>query len=190
MLRTSPKLFVPYLKDMKARFTGNMYITATGLRMMTNEGPAAVQELIDYLEGHSETLGALKWKPELAKAAELLATTQGPTGQTGHTGPDGSTMVSRINKFMTWEKTIGENVIYRVMTPLEAVLGWAIDDGVSSRGHRNNIMKKDFSWTGSATAMHKTYDSETVACFSGAWNPTIYEAPKIAVPKTADEYKQ
>lgn len=66
MLRKSPKLFVPYLKDMKSRFTDNMYITATGMRMMTNEGPAAVQELIDYLEGHSEQLGALKWKPELA----------------------------------------------------------------------------------------------------------------------------
>lgn len=56
------------------------------------------------------------------KAADTLASAQGPTGQTGHTGPDGSSMVARINAQMTWEATIGENAMYGADTPLEAVV--------------------------------------------------------------------
>ena len=103
-----------------------------------NEGKPAVQELIDFLKVQ-KPIHALRWSDPLFKAALHLAKAQGPTGQTGHTGPDGSTMVSRINDQMEWEATIGENVMYGAGTPLEAVLSLAIDDGLRSRGHRRNI---------------------------------------------------
>jgi len=55
---------------------------------------------------------------------------------------------------MSWESTIGENIMYNSMSPLEAVLNLAIDDNYPSRGHRDNIFKTNFYYTGVGTAMH------------------------------------
>ena len=89
--------------------------------MVTNEGPAAVREMIKYLQDRikkGEKLHPLMWSEPLAKASTNMAKKQGPTGALGHTGPDGSTMRSRIEAAMRsfglrWERTIGENIIYR-----------------------------------------------------------------------------
>ena len=76
-------------------------------------------------------------------------------------------------------------------TPLEAILSLAIDDGVAGRGHRVNIFKGDFYYTGVDTAAHKSYRQETVTTFSGKFEAPSppYDAPKIDVPKTAADYK-
>ena len=113
---------------------------------------------------------------------------QGPTGATGHTGPDGSTMRTRIERHMKWESTIGENIQYNSQTPLEALLSLVIDDGVPSRGHRNNIFSTRFYYMGAATGMHSRFQSMTVTDFSGAWNPQSFNAPTIHVPLSARSY--
>ena len=90
---------------------------------------------------------------------------------------------------MDWEATIGENIMYGGDTPLEAILGLAIDDGVSSRGHRVNIFKSEYFYTGAATEMHSVYRSGTVTTFAGMWTAdTTYVAPTITVPETAASY--
>lgn len=89
--------------------------------MMTNEGKPAIQELIDFLKAQTP-IHALQWSDPLAKAALYLAKEQGPKGETGHTGPCGSTMTQRIEDEMEWEATIGENIAYGGDTPLEAIL--------------------------------------------------------------------
>lgn len=93
MMRTEPKAFVPFLEDWVSRFEAgtNTYKTVGGVSMMTNEGAPAVQELIKFLNEQTP-LHALMWSDELAKAANDLAVAQGEAGETGHTGPDGSTM--------------------------------------------------------------------------------------------------
>jgi uncharacterized protein YkwD len=189
MMRTDPAAFVPFLEDWLSRYTTDtMYTTVQGTNMMSNEGKPAVQELIDFLKAQAAT-HALQWSDPLSKAALFLAKAQGPTGQTGHTGPNGSTMKSRIEAEMNWESTIGENIMYGGDTPLEAVLSLAIDDGVPSRGHRVNIFKPEFYFTGVASEMHKSFRSETVTTFSGANTPdTSYVAPTITVPATAAAY--
>lgn len=75
-------------------------------------------------------------------------------------------------------------------TPLEALLTLAIDDGVPGRGHRLNIFKTQYYYTGVATEMHNITKSETVSTFSGAIKPdTSYSAPTITVPESAATYK-
>ena len=59
--------------------------------MNTNEGEAAYAEMISYLQAASP-IHSLQWSSPLAEASKILADAQGPLGQTGHTGPDGSTM--------------------------------------------------------------------------------------------------
>ena len=99
-------------------------------------------------------------------------------------------MVSRINKFMTWERTIGENIMYNSMTPLEALLSLAIDDGVSNRGHRTNIMGSNFYFMGPATGMHQRFGSMSVIDYSGSNRPSSFNAPTIAVPNSAASYNK
>jgi uncharacterized protein YkwD len=70
--------------------------------LVTQEGAAAVQDAIDYIKKITKNAPAMEWNQLLAFAAEDLAVAQGKTSQTGHTGPDGSTMVTRINKFGSW----------------------------------------------------------------------------------------
>lgn len=79
--------------------------------------------------------------------------------------------------------------MYSSDSPLEALLGLFIDDGVPSRGHRTNIMSPNFYYMGSATAMHKVYRSETVIDYSGSYNKFAFTAPEITVPTTAAAYK-
>lgn len=79
---------------------------------------------------------------------------------------------------MEWEATLGENIMYGGDTPLEAILSLAIDDGVPSRGHRDNIFNGDFWHTGVAVHSHTNYGHETVTTFSGSYNPDKgYVAP-------------
>jgi len=107
----------------------------------------------------------------------------GPSGTTGHTGTDSSTMTSRIERYMTWEATIGENIMYRSTTPLQVLISLAVDDGVSSRGHRTNIFKSNYAYVGIWTGSHATYDSQTVLDYAGTYNSGYtYTSPIIAIP--------
>ena len=65
--------------------------------MVTQEGAAAVQDAIDYINKLTTTSPEMKWNQPLMFAAKDLAVAQGKTSQTGHTGPNGSTMSSRID---------------------------------------------------------------------------------------------
>ena len=84
---------------------------------------------------------------------------------------------------MEWEATIGENIMYGGDSPMEALLSLAIDDGVPSRGHRDNIFSKEYYYTGVANAYHSQFGHETVTTFSGAWTPdTSYKSPATFIP--------
>jgi hypothetical protein len=43
---------------------------------------------------------------------------------------------------------MGENIMYNGRNPLGTLISLAVDDGVSSRGHRHNILKKGYVYTG------------------------------------------
>jgi uncharacterized protein YkwD len=109
----------------------------------------------------------MKWDQLLAFAAKDLAVAQGATHQTGHTGPDGSTVTSRINKFGHWQRTAGENIAYGTTGGKEIVIQLLVDDGVPNRGHRTNIFNPKYTSLGSWMSGHKTYRHTTVIDYSG-----------------------
>ena len=51
----------------------------------------------------------------------------------------------------------GENCAYGRSNGIEIVMGLFVDDGVSSRGHRSNLVNGNFKFAGSFTGPHKDY---------------------------------
>lgn len=112
---------------------------------------------------------ALQASRGLWLAAKSHADDQGPSGQTGHNGTRGSTMTSRIEAQGEWDRTIGENISYGYDQALDIVLQLLIDDGVSSRGHRKNIMNPEFRVAGAAIGRHSGYRFMCVQDFAGGF---------------------
>jgi hypothetical protein len=151
-------------------------------RLRTNEGKPAVDELITALK-KQKPVQQLKWNDNLMKAARDWAQTQGPSGGTGHVSADGkSTPSSRVKKYMKWERTMGENIMYGGSNPLGTLSAFLIDDGVASRGHRTNIFKSAFAQTGAYTGKWGSSSWETVVVYSGSNTALNFVGPKISVP--------
>ena len=64
----------------------------------TEEGAAAVVELIEYLK-EVEPVGSLEWQAEISMAAKDHCDDKDPSGKTGHEGSDGSEVSDRLNKY-------------------------------------------------------------------------------------------
>ena len=163
--RSNPALYAElYVEPRTKRFDGNLYDNY----VMTNEGVKVVNELIEYMK-KAKPLPPLQAQKGLSLAAQNHSSTQGETDQTGHTGVDGSTPFTRIEKYGTY-KTAGENIDYGATSGREIVVQLLIDDGVPNRGHRKNIMAKDFDSTGVGfTKKHQTYGSVCVITYAGGY---------------------
>ena len=141
--------------------------------ILTHEGEAAVQECIDALKDPNlPAMEPLAYSDELNNAAQGMADAQGPTGQTGHTGPDGSTMSQRVMEAFGYDKNaqlaggISENIAYRYYTANMSILNLIIDDGVPSRGHRVNLLNPSWTHAGIGQGAHAGYDWMQVQNFS------------------------
>ena len=153
MARTNPSLYAElYIAPRIKNFNGKTY----NGRLITQEGAAVVDECVKFM-AKAKPLSILNPEKGLSLAAQKHSSTQGETDQTGHTGVDGSTPFKRIEKYGTY-KTAGENIAYGSNSGRDIVVDLLIDDGVSSRGHRKNIMNAQFDSSGVGyTKKHKTY---------------------------------
>ena len=163
--RTNPALYAElYISPRTKKFDGKVYNGS----LMTNEGVAVVNECISFMK-KTKSLSVLTPEKGLSLAAQQHSSTQGETDQIGHTGVDGSDPFTRIKKYGTF-KTAGENIDYGATNGRDIVVQLLIDDGVSSRGHRKNIMNKDFSSSGVGfTKKHKLYGSVCVITYAGGY---------------------
>lgn len=164
MARSNPKQYAElYIEPRKKKFNGKTY----GGTLLTFEGADVVKECVKFMNGHT-SLPALLPSKGLTRAAKDHADTQALTDQTGHTGTDGSDPFTRMKRYGSYTGTSGENVSYGSKSAREIVVSLLIDDGVKSRGHRKNIMNKDYKVTGIGFAdKHKLYGCECVLDFAG-----------------------
>ena len=163
MARSNPKQYAElYIEPRLKKFKGTVY----GGVLQTHEGADVVNECIRFMGSH-ESLPVLSPSEGLTHAAKDHADSQSLTDQTGHTGTDGSDPFSRMKRYGLYAGTAGENISYGAKTAREIVVTLLIDDGVKSRGHRKNIMGKDFKTTGVGFAgAHKLYGCECVLDFA------------------------
>jgi uncharacterized protein YkwD len=158
-VRADPKKYAElYIRPMLQYFNGKNYSVPGQTTVLTNEGAAAVNICITAL---NRAAGVSVLSPEkgLSLAAKDHVTDQSKTGQTGHTGSDRSTPQIRMNRHggFSGSWALGENIDYGYTTGRDIVVSLLIDDGVPDRGHRVNIMNKDFTQTGAAYGTHTQF---------------------------------
>ncbi|MES2589069.1 MAG: CAP domain-containing protein [Bacteroidota bacterium] len=108
----------------------------------------------------SKGMKALKPQEDLYNSAKSHAELQGKKGLTGHQNYD-----KRFKKFAPRYSTTGENCDYGNDTALEIVMHLLIDEDVSDKGHRKNILNKTFLSVGLSIQNHKKYGTCCVMDF-------------------------
>jgi len=167
-VRTNPKGYASYVKELKKYFEGQLLKYPGEITIQTNEGLSAVEECYKALLA-AEPIDSLRPSKGLSHAAKDHVEDQSQTKNTGHDGSDGSSPFDRISRYGQWVKTAGENIDYGNNIARRIVLSLIIDDGVSSRGHRKNILNPDYKVVGVACGSHKEFRHMCVMDFAGGF---------------------
>lgn len=133
------------------------------------EGKRAIRECIAVLR-RAKPRSPLAPSPHVTLAARDHVRDQSRSGRIGHTGSDGSTPFSRIDRYLT-TRGAGENIQYGLFDPRDIVVELLIDDGIPGRGHRVNILDPNFVHVGVATGPHPRYRTMSVMDFTYAYDP-------------------
>jgi len=166
-VRADPALYAStYLEPRRHDYHGRIYRVPGQTDLLTSEGLAALEECIRVLRS-TPGRGVLLPSRGLSQAARDHVEDAGPRGLLGHTGTDGSSLESRVSRYGTWQEIIGENIAYGAPEARNTVIQMLIDDGVPSRGHRNNILQERFGTAGVAAGPHRTFRTMWVLDFAG-----------------------
>ena len=120
-LRANPQSFIPDLEGLLKLFKGQVMHKPGEIPLMTNEGPGAIKECIQFLRA-AKSLPLFQGVDEMARAAQDHADDIGPKNIAGHSGSDGSSMTSRLEKYGDWESCVGENIDFGGKTGREVVI--------------------------------------------------------------------
>lgn len=134
--------------------------------ILTNEGVKALYECVKVLK-KAQPLPIMQPSKGLSLAARDHQRDQQKSGKTGHTGSDRSGMKERIERYSVWQTRIAENIAYGNSSARQVLIFLLIDDGVKSRGHRNNLLHPAFKSVGVAFGQHPVYDTMCVMDFAG-----------------------
>jgi len=140
-------IIAPYAE--KIRETQNSYVTS----------------LMADLQNLPANLHVYRPSESLSKVAKIHAEDMGRVGGVGHDSSDGTPCFTRIKKYNKGGAQ-AENCSYGIQDPLDIVIDLLIDEGVSSKGHRKNILSSAYLFIGTGIASHKTYGTNCVMDFS------------------------
>jgi uncharacterized protein YkwD len=157
-IRQDPKCYIPHLEKELTYFTDKMTMYKPGcdVGICTNEGKDAYYEAIDFLK-KQKPMTPFKTDELLSKAAQDHADDIGPKGITEHTGSDGSQMSDRVERYLEWNISCGENISFDNHTAVDIVVQLIVDDGNTTRGHRGNVFSTKFNYAGAGCADHTGY---------------------------------
>lgn len=170
-VRTEPRRYADeVLVPRRQYFKGMLYSEPGTIPLQTQEGIAPLNECINALY-NTDPVEKLALEIGLCRSAQWLADDQANTGELGHAGSDNSAPADRMNRYGTWGITCGENCAYGSRTAREIVAQLLIDDGVPNRGHRINILRKQFTKVGFGFSDKNKapYSAVSVMDFAGSY---------------------
>ncbi len=166
-VRSNPRQYAEdYLEELRTAFNGKLFKYPGQIMLKTMEGIRPLEECINVLKKASPC-GILKPSKGLTRAAAELMDDQQKNGGTGHITRKGANSQQRIEKYGTWDICSAENITYGSYDARQIVIFLLIDDGVPSRGHRQNILNPCFRFAGVANGSHPNYETIGVIDFAG-----------------------
>jgi len=168
MARGAPKDYASILEQSRKYYDRKALRLPGEPPLLTKEGVGAVVEAIRFLHA-TKSVSPLTPSKGMSSGAKDHVVDQGSSGATQHRGGDGSQAWDRVNRYGTWEKSIGENIAYGSDKARSIVMFLIVDDGISDRGHRKNIFNRDFRVIGVACGHHATYRTVCVITFAGGY---------------------
>ena len=166
--RTGPATAAAWLEELAGYYSGTRVKRPWWpITIQTTEGVAAVREAIGAVRAQAP-VAPLSMNAALVSAARDHVNDQGRTGDIGHTGSDGSTTITRVARYATWQISIAENIDYQPMVRGRDVIeSLLVDDGVADRGHRRNIYQSSARLVGIACGPHPKYGAMCVIVQTG-----------------------
>jgi len=159
--RVRPLAYARHLKELRPAFEGTLWRLPGKVPLRTEEGVAALDEAIRFLET-ARPVGPLRFNEGLARAAKAHAHYLGARGLLSHQGPDGSGPAGRLDRLGRWQSLVAENISTGEDDPRMVVIQLLVDDGVPSRGHRRNLFNPDLHQAGAGAAAHSQYGTVCV----------------------------
>jgi uncharacterized protein YkwD len=156
LARTYPRRYADYLVELRQYYDGDLIRVPGEIAIQTREGVAGIDEAIRYLR-MVKPAPALIPSSGMSRAARDHVRDQGLAGLTNHRGTDGSHPGNRLNRYGEWLYHTGENIAYGPREARRIVINQIIDDGVKSRGHRENLFNPAFKRVGVACGEHANY---------------------------------
>jgi hypothetical protein len=154
--RQKPQVYASLIQQWASYFRGQILMLPGITPVMTHEGVPAVWEAVRALRATSP-MGALAEFAPLDLAADDLVRDQGPRGGRGHVGSDGSQPWTRMQRHATGLTGFGEANAYGPTDARTVVIGLLVDDGVPTRGHRQNLLNPVFRYAGVGSGRHTVY---------------------------------
>ncbi len=166
--RTNPRGYASFLEEWKRYYDGK-FLKIPGERVIvTVEGVAVLNEAMRFIRSMNPIL-PLSPSKGMSLGAKDHVKDQGSSVSLGHRGSDGSQPWDRVNRYGTWEKSIGENIAYGSDKARNIVMYLIVDDGVPGRGHRKSIFNPEFRVVGVACGRHGTHGTVCVITFAGRY---------------------
>ena len=154
-VRSDPQDYAASLERDLQYYHGNLFRRpGDDSALETREGTAAVREAIRVLR-QTKPVGALHTSAGMTLGARDHVKDQAPRGLMNHKGTDGSMAWDRVSRYGDWKTKINENMTFGPTTPHDVVAALIVDDGISDRGHRKNILDPDVKWIGISCGPHK-----------------------------------
>ena len=90
----------------------------------------------------------------------------GANGLRGHLGSDASSPSERMKKYSTYFSWNAENIQYNREDAVSIIMKLFVDDGVTNRGNRNNLISINYLKTATAHCNHATYNNVAVIVYA------------------------
>mmetsp|Transcript_22024 Transcript_22024/g.21718 ORF Transcript_22024/g.21718 Transcript_22024/m.21718 type:complete len:259 (-) Transcript_22024:41-817(-) len=167
--RTNPRGFADSLESTLNQYKSNNAKHRPGaVPIVTREGINAAHEAIQALRS-AEPIQALTWSEGLGRAAQAHCNDTGSLGIVGHIGSKENTLQDRLEYFGRWSECIAEALDYGSVDAFETVCTFLIDDGLSTRPHRNALLNQRFNKVGIGAAPHTEYKTVISLVLAGGF---------------------
>ena len=150
--RADPPAYAEKLSQLS--YNKNVLTLPSGRSIPTLEGPPALQDCVQALQ-RAPAVPPLQLFHGLCAAAQALSDSNRDKPVTGPNVDPSQSIDVHIRRYGSWKGIIGLNYAEGVGHGDDLVVQMLIDDGVPSRGHRDNILCGRFTGMGVGLASHK-----------------------------------